>query len=99
MAPEQAAGRLDLINQRTDVYGLGAILYEILTGSPPFAGDSVEEVLRKVREEAPAPPWQIWPEVPVALGAALPAGTGQEVGGPAGRGRRPGARGPGVAGV
>jgi PAS domain S-box-containing protein len=67
MAPEQAAGRLDLINQRTDVYGLGAILYEILTGSPPFAGDSAEEVLRKVREEDPAPPWQIWPEVPPAL--------------------------------
>jgi PAS domain S-box-containing protein len=69
MAPEQAAGRLDLINQRTDVYGLGAILYEILTGSPPFAGDTTEEVLRRVREEDPAPPWQIWPEVPPALGA------------------------------
>ena len=69
MAPEQAAGRLDLIDRRTDVYGLGAILYEILTGAPPFQGESTEEVLRKVREEAPAPPHQFWPEVPPALEA------------------------------
>jgi PAS domain S-box-containing protein len=67
MAPEQAAGQLDLIDQRTDVHGLGAILYEILTGTPPFAGGSTEEVLRKVREEAPAPPRQFWAEAPPAL--------------------------------
>jgi PAS domain S-box-containing protein len=69
MAPEQSAGRLDLIDARTDVYGLGAILYEILTGAPPFAGRNTEEVLRKVREEEPAPPRQAWPEVPPALEA------------------------------
>jgi serine/threonine-protein kinase len=69
MAPEQAAGRLELIDRRTDVYGLGAILYEVLTGAPPFAGDSTEEVLRKVREEAPAPPRKFWPQVPPALEA------------------------------
>ncbi len=69
MAPEQSAGRLDLIDRRTDVYGLGAILYEVLTGAPPFGGDSTEEVLRKVREEEPAPPRQLWPEVPPALEA------------------------------
>jgi PAS domain S-box-containing protein len=67
MAPEQAVGRLDLIDRRTDVYGLGAILYEILTGRPPFTADSTEEVLRKVREEGPAFPRETWPEVPPAL--------------------------------
>jgi PAS domain S-box-containing protein len=69
MAPEQAVGRLDLIDSRTDVYGLGAIFYEILTGAAPFTGDSTEEVLRQVREEAPAPPRQFWPQVPPALEA------------------------------
>jgi PAS domain S-box-containing protein len=69
MAPEQSAGQLDLIDRRTDVYGLGAILYEILTGAPPFTGRTTEEVLRKVREEEPAPPRHLWPEVPPALEA------------------------------
>lgn len=69
MAPEQAAGRSDQIDRHTDVYGLGAILYEILTGVPPFTGESTEEVLRKVREEAPMPPRQLWAEVPPALDA------------------------------
>ncbi|HEY7313789.1 MAG TPA: PAS domain S-box protein [Gemmataceae bacterium] len=67
MAPEQADGRLDLIDRRTDVYGLGAILYEILTGTPPFTGRSTEEVLRKVREEEPLPPHSLWPDAPPAL--------------------------------
>jgi PAS domain S-box-containing protein len=69
MAPEQSAGQLDLIDRRTDVYGLGAILYEILTGQPPITGPSTDDVLRKVREEAPSPPSQIWPDVPPALEA------------------------------
>jgi PAS domain S-box-containing protein len=67
MAPEQAAGRPDLIGRRTDVYGLGAVLYEILTGRPPFTGTDTHEVLRKVSEEEPVPPRQLWPEVPPAL--------------------------------
>jgi PAS domain S-box-containing protein len=69
MSPEQAAGRPDLMDRSTDVYGLGAILYEILTGAPPFTGPSTDEVLRKVREEEPVPPRQFWPEVPSALEA------------------------------
>jgi PAS domain S-box-containing protein len=67
MAPEQASGRVDQIDCHTDIYGLGAILYEILTGRPPFAGSDSHEVLRKVREERPLPPQEIWAEVPPAL--------------------------------
>ncbi len=69
MAPEQAAGRLDQISPATDVYGLGAILYEILTGEPPFAGSDTHEVLRRVREEEPVPPGRRCPDVPPALEA------------------------------
>jgi hypothetical protein len=53
MAPEQADGRLDLLDDRTDVYGLGAILYHLLTGAPPFSGADTPEVLDRVRHEAP----------------------------------------------
>jgi serine/threonine protein kinase len=70
MAPEQAAGRLDQIDRRTDVYGLGAILYEILTGRPPFTGTSTVEVLRQVRSHEPEPPSTLAPEVPPALETA-----------------------------
>jgi serine/threonine-protein kinase len=69
MAPEQAAGRLDLIGPLTDVYGLGAILYEILTGQPPFTGSDTPEVLRRVREEEPIPPRRLCPDTPPALEA------------------------------
>jgi PAS domain S-box-containing protein len=67
MAPEQAAGRLDLIDHRTDIYGLGAILYEILTGQPPFSGSSAREVLWKVEQEQPARPMHVCPEAPPGL--------------------------------
>ena len=69
MAPEQAEGRIEAIDARTDVYGLGAILYEILTGRPPYEGSNTIEVLRKVREEAPPPPRQVDPRTPRALEA------------------------------
>jgi serine/threonine protein kinase/WD40 repeat protein len=48
MPPEQASGRLDEIDERSDVYSLGAVLYEVLTGDPPFHGGSVLEVMLKV---------------------------------------------------
>ncbi|MFO0799136.1 MAG: serine/threonine-protein kinase [Gemmataceae bacterium] len=56
MAPEQAAGRDRDVDGRTDVYALGAILYEALTGAPPFVGDSKDAVLKQVQEsDAPRP--------------------------------------------
>ncbi|MCI0589915.1 MAG: protein kinase [Planctomycetes bacterium] len=54
MAPEQARGGTG-VDARTDVYGLGATLYDQLAGRPPFVGGSVIEVLRRVVEEDPAP--------------------------------------------
>ena len=70
MAPEQAKGNLEQIDGRTDVYGLGAILYEILTGKPPFSDGDTLEVLRCVKEEDPVPPRSVWADVPPALESA-----------------------------
>jgi WD40 repeat protein/tRNA A-37 threonylcarbamoyl transferase component Bud32 len=69
MSPEQGDVRSDRIDRRTDVYGLGAILYELLTGRPPFPGAEVQEVLRQVREAEPARPRQVRAGVPRALEA------------------------------
>ena len=56
MAPEQAEGRVEDIDERTDIYALGAILYAILTLHPPVTGDTVNEVLTKVASGAISPP-------------------------------------------
>jgi serine/threonine protein kinase len=62
MAPEQASGQLQKIGPSADVYGLGAILYEMLTGRPPFQG-AVVDVLHKVMTETPAPPRAVNPRI------------------------------------
>jgi serine/threonine-protein kinase len=67
MAPEQAEGRLDQIDQRTDIFGLGAIFYEILTGQPPFVGTNTLEVIKKAVQGTPAPARQVWSQVPQGL--------------------------------
>ncbi len=60
MAPEQAESRLDEIGPATDVYALGAILYETLTGQAPFWAETALETLDQVRSADPAPP-AAWP--------------------------------------
>jgi serine/threonine protein kinase/tetratricopeptide (TPR) repeat protein len=69
MAPEQAEGRLDLLGPATDTYGLGAILYEILAGQPPFTGAETATVLRQVVHKPPARPSTLASAVPPALEA------------------------------
>jgi serine/threonine protein kinase/formylglycine-generating enzyme required for sulfatase activity len=55
MAPEQAAGRISELDQRTDIYALGAILYEVLSGHPPYEGGSALELVKRVTQEPPPP--------------------------------------------
>jgi predicted Ser/Thr protein kinase/tetratricopeptide (TPR) repeat protein len=56
MSPEQAFGAPEEVDARADVYSLGAVLYEMLAGRPPFEGGTVLAVLRKIEDEDPAPP-------------------------------------------
>jgi eukaryotic-like serine/threonine-protein kinase len=64
LPPEQATSRRGPVGPYSDVYGLGAILYQLLTGRPPFQGDTIPEVLQQVLDAEPLAPRQLRPAVP-----------------------------------
>ncbi|MEM7232492.1 MAG: protein kinase [Planctomycetota bacterium] len=67
MAPEQTAGRRDALSSSVDIYSLGAVFYELLTGEPPFQGNSSFEILAKVVSEDPSRPRRRSKDVPIDL--------------------------------
>jgi tetratricopeptide (TPR) repeat protein len=71
MPPEQAAGEHERVGPRSDVYSLGAILYELLAGRPPFVGSSAINLLKAILTDAPPPLRSLRPEVPPDLEAVV----------------------------
>jgi predicted Ser/Thr protein kinase len=71
MAPEQARGEVSRLDRRVDVYSLGATLYQVLVGQPPFLGVNALEVVNRIQSEEPRSPRALDPELPVDLEAIV----------------------------
>lgn len=84
MSPEQAAGELEKVGKHSDIYGLSAILYEVLTGRPPFARETIELTLAAVISEDVVSPNHYNSSVPPQLAQLCVAGLSKDVA------RRPG---------
>jgi serine/threonine-protein kinase len=69
MSPEQATG--DTVDRRSDVYGLGCVLYEMLAGELPFAGETAQAVLARKLSEPPRPLRTVRPDVAPAVERAV----------------------------
>jgi serine/threonine protein kinase len=69
MAPEQAEGRQEDLKAQTDVWALGVIFYECLTGKRPFKGENKRETLEQVKKRSPVSPRRLRTEIPVELEA------------------------------
>lgn len=69
MSPEQAT--YSPVDHRTDIYSLGAVMYEMLTGRRPFVAENVEKLLEKIAHRAPKAPHEINPEIPEGLSAIV----------------------------
>lgn len=83
MSPEQARGDIERVGPRSAVYGLGATLFCLLTGRPPFEGDDIGGILIAVREGRFSQPTRLDPSIDRTLdGGGLPPGDGTQARGP-----------------